>query len=430
MRSMTKTMKKIVVMKIKSDVVVIGAGAAGMMAAGHAAKRGLDVILIERNDRPGRKLMITGKGRCNLTNDCSLNEFMENVPWGGKFLYGAFSRFEPREVMAFFEELGVPLKVERGRRVFPQSDKAVNIVDALKNFTVKSGCRMVHGRVKSLMIKDSVVSGVKLENGDTIEARAVIVCTGGKSYSQTGSTGDGYDFARQAGHTVMPLRPSLIPVETVEEWPRDLQGLSLRNVTLELREAKRSKVLYNELGEMLFTHFGVTGPLVLSASAHMRDIKAIENAGYHIHIDLKPALSIEQLDKRLQRDLLKYANRDFINSLGELLPAKLIPVFASLSGIAPQTKANQITKEQRLSVANLLKNLKLTVKSLRPIEEAVVTSGGVKLSEINPSTMESKLVSGLYFAGEVIDADAFTGGYNLQIAFCTGHSAGMSVLGE
>lgn len=399
-----------------------------MVAAGFAAKRGLDVLLIERNERPGRKLMITGKGRCNLTNDCTLDEFMENVPWGGKFLYGSFSRFQPRQVMAFFEELGVPVKVERGKRVFPQSDKASDIVDALHGFIKKSGCRMLHGRAESLLIEDGAVRGVKLEDGRVLKSKAVIICTGGMSYPRTGSTGDGYKFARQAGHTVMPLRPSLVPIETVEEWPRDLQGLSLRNVTLEVRDTKLKKSVFKELGEMLFTHFGVSGPLVLSASAHMRDMATLNSAGYKLRIDLKPALTLEQLDKRLQRDLAKYANRNFINSLGDLLPSKLIPVFVQLSGIPAQTKSNQITRQQRLAAVTLLKGLELTAKSFRPIEEAVVTSGGVKLSEINPSTMESKLVKGLYFAGEVIDADAYTGGFNLQIAFSTGYTAGTSVL--
>lgn len=401
-----------------------------MVAAGFAAKRGLKVVLIERNERPGRKLMITGKGRCNLTNDCTLDEFMDNVPWGGKFLYGSFSRFQPRQVMAFFEQLGVPVKVERGQRVFPQSDKASDIVDALNGFVRKSGCRLIHARVIDLVIEDGKVRGVKLEDGKTLESKAVIICTGGMSYPRTGSTGDGYEFARQAGHTIMPLRPSLVPIETVEEWPRDLQGLSLRNVTLEVRDTKRKKTIFKELGEMLFTHFGVSGPLVLSASAHMRDMNTLNAAGYKLRIDLKPALTPEQLDKRLQRDLAKYANRDFINSLCDLLPSKLIPVFTKLSDIPAHTKSNQITKQQRSDAVSLLKGLELTAKAFRPIEEAVVTSGGVKLSEINPSTMESKLVKGLYFAGEVIDADAYTGGFNLQIAFSTGYTAGTSVLAD
>jgi predicted Rossmann fold flavoprotein len=414
-------------MKTMTDAVVIGAGAAGMMAAGFAAKRGLSVALVERNERPGRKLMITGKGRCNLTNDCELNEFMDNVPWGAKFLYGSFSRFTPRDVMAFFEELGVPTKVERGNRVFPQSDKASDIVDALRNFNSRAGVRTVHGRVTRVLMLNKKVAGVMLEDGSTMETRNVIVCTGGKSYPLTGSTGDGYGLARQAGHTIMALRPSLVPVETVEEWPRDLQGLSLRNVTLEVFDSKRGCSVFKELGEMLFTHYGVTGPLVLSASAHMRDMELLCGAGYKLRIDLKPALTAVQLDLRLQRDLLKYANRDFINSLGDLLPSKLIPVFAALSGIPPQVKCNQMTKEQRISILNLLKGLELTVKGFRPIEEAVITSGGVKLSEINPSTMESKIVKGLYFAGEVLDADAYTGGFNLEIAFSTGFTAGNSV---
>lgn len=415
-------------MKTKSDVTVIGAGAAGMMAAGVAASRGLDVILLERNPRPGRKLMITGKGRCNVTNDCGLDDFLANVPWGGKFLYGAYSRFGPKEVMDFFEGLGVPLKVERGRRVFPQSDKAVDIVDALQGFTEKSGCRGVHARASGLVVENGEVRGVKLEGGGEIASRAVIVSTGGLSYPLTGSTGDGYGFARTAGHTVTPLGPSLVPVETEEQWPRDLQGLSLRNVTLEVVDPKKKKPVFKELGEMLFTHFGVSGPLILSASAHMRDPKTGGAAPYRLRIDLKPALSPEQLDRRLVRDFLENSNRDFINSLGGLLPAKLVPVFAALTGIPPHTKTNQITREQREKVASLLKGLELTAKGFRPVEEAVVTFGGVKLRELNPATMESKLVKGLYFAGEVLDADAYTGGYNLQIAFSTGHEAGMSVL--
>ncbi|CDZ24219.1 hypothetical protein CCDG5_1102 [[Clostridium] cellulosi] len=426
-KQMTKTK---VMMKIKSDVAVIGAGAAGMTAAGFAAKRGLDVILIERNPRPGRKLMITGKGRCNVTNDCDINDFMDNVPCGGKFLYSAFTRFPPRRVMSFFEELGVPLKVERGRRVFPQSDKAVDIVDALQGFVRKSGCRIVTGRASELIIKDGKVGGVKLEDGREVISRAVVVCTGGKSYPLTGSTGDGYEFARQAGHTVTPLRSSLVPIETCEEWPRRLMGLSLRNVTLELIDKRRNKTIFKELGEMLFTHFGVSGPLVLSASALMRDTQTLESRKYMLKIDLKPALSNEQLDKRLQRDFVENANRDFINSLGGLLPSKLIPVFTELSGIPAHIKTNQISREQRLRAVSILKGLELTAKCLRPIEEAVVTAGGVKLKEINPTTMESKLVKGLYFAGEILDADAYTGGYNLQIAFCTGHAAGISVLEE
>lgn len=415
-------------MKMKCDVAVIGAGAAGMVAAGFAAKRGLDVVLVERNQRPGRKLMITGKGRCNLTNDCDINDFMDNVPTGGKFLYGAFTRFPPRSVMAFFEEQGIPLKVERGRRVFPQSDKAVDVVDALHRFVVKSGCRTVIGRALEPIIADGRIAGLRLEDGAIIEARAVVICTGGKSYPSTGSTGDGYDFAIKAGHSITQLRPSLVPIETDEDWSRSLMGLSLRNVTLEVIDIGRGKTVFKELGEMLFTHFGVSGPLVLSASALMRDMQTLESGKYKLKIDLKPALSLEKLDKRLQRDLNENANRDFANVLKGLMPVRLVPVFAAVSGISPHTKANQITRAQRISTAKLLKNLEITAKRFRPIEEAIVTSGGVKLKEINPITMESKFVKGLYFAGEVLDVDAYTGGYNLQIAFCTGYSAGISVL--
>lgn len=417
-------------MTIKCDVAVIGAGASGMIAAGFSAMRGLNVILIERNPRPGRKIMITGKGRCNVTNDCDLNTFMENVPTGGKFLYGAFTRFPPKSLMDFIEKLGVPLKVERGRRVFPKSDKAVDIVDALHSFDIKSGCRTVLGHAVSLILEDGSVRGVRMEDGTEVLSRAVIVCTGGKSYPLTGSTGDGYEFASLSGHTVTALRPSLVPIETEEDWPKELMGLSLRNVVLEVTDMRRHKTVFKELGEMLFTHFGVTGPLVLSASALMRDIQTLESGKYKFNIDLKPALSPEQLDKRLQRDFTENANRDFINSLGGLLPAKLVPVFVRLSGIPAHTKANQITKEQRAAAVSLLKHLELTAKNFRPIEEAVITSGGVRLKEINPATMESKIIKGLYFAGEILDVDAYTGGYNLQIAFCTGHSAGISVLSD
>lgn len=408
------------------DAVVVGAGAAGMMAAGFAARRGLDVILVERNARPGRKIMITGKGRCNVTNDCGDAEFLRNVTVNPRFLYGALSRFGTGDTMDFFEKRGVPLKVERGRRVFPQSDRAVDIVDALDEFVRKSGCHSACGRVAGLLLKDGTLGGARLEDGEVIESRTVILCTGGKSYPATGSTGDGYSIAGGAGHTIIPLKPSLVPIETVEGWPAEMQGLSLKNVTLRVYNDKK-KTVFEELGEMMFTHFGVTGPLVLSASSHMR---RAEKGMYTLEIDLKPGLDIEQLDRRLQRDFIKYANRDFANSLHELLPSTMVPVVVTLSGIDPQLKCNQITREMRRSFAVLLKGLQLGFKSFRPVEEAVVTSGGVKVSEVNPSTMESKLLRGLYFAGEILDVDAHTGGYNLQIAFSTGYTAGMSVLGE
>lgn len=406
------------------DVIVVGAGPAGMTAAGTAARRGRAVALLERNARPGRKLMISGKGRCNLTNDCTLAQFMENVPNGGKFLFSAVSQFTPQDVMAFVEGLGVPLKVERGRRVFPVSDKAVDVVDALQNFAAQSGVRTVHGRAAQLLLENGAVGGVRLEDGSELRAHAVLVCTGGASYPLTGSTGDGYALARQAGHTVAEPRPSLVPLETLEDWPRDAQGLSLRNVTLTVLDTKTGKPVFEELGEMLFTHFGVTGPLVLSASARMAHM---EPGRYRLCIDLKPALRPEQLDARLQRDLLQFGSRDFGNSLGGLLPAKLIPVFVRQSGIPAAEKSNQVTREQREAAVRLFKDMELMVKGFRPIEEAIVTSGGVSLREVNPKTMESKLTRGLYFAGEVLNADAFTGGFNLQIAFATGCAAGLAV---
>lgn len=408
-------------------VIVVGAGAAGMMAAGVAARRGCDVTVAERNDKPCRKVLITGKGRCNLTNNCTLGEFLENVPQNPRFLYSALSRFGPAETMAFFEELGVPLKTERGRRVFPQSDKAADIAAALRRFTHDAGCRFVHARVTGLLKEDGRVRGVKLENGGTLAADAVIIATGGKSYPLTGSTGDGYELAASAGHTVLPPEASLVPLETVEPWVKELQGLSLRNVVLEAEDTADGAIVFSELGELLFTHFGVSGPLVLSASAHMRHGG---EGRYRLRIDLKPGLSFEALDARLTRDFQKNINRDFANSLHELLPAKLVPVAVRLSGIPAELKVHQVTKEQRHAFTVLLKGLTLTVARKRPVEEAVVTSGGVKIAEIFPKTMESRLLQGLYFAGEVIDCDAYTGGYNLQIAFSTGHAAGEAVPAE
>jgi predicted Rossmann fold flavoprotein len=406
-------------------IIVVGAGAAGMIAAGFAARRGHSVTLIERCARPGRKLMITGKGRCNVTNDCDEDEFMANVPANDRFLYSALSAFGPQDTMAFFEKLGVPLKVERGKRVFPVSDKASDIVDALVHFVKSGGCAILSGRAQGLETADGRVTGVKLEDGRVLHGDAVILCTGGLSYPLTGSTGDGYALARAVGHTVMPLRPSLVPLETMEAWPTSLQGLSLKNVTLKVIDTRSGSPIYEELGEMLFTHFGVSGPLVLSASAHMRKM---EPGRYKLSIDLKPGLSEEQLNARLQRDFLKFSNHDLINSLGALLPTKMIPVFVSLMSIDPHLKANQITKEMRRKILSLLKGFAFTIRGFRPIEEAVVTSGGIKISEVNPKTMESKRLTGLHFAGEILDVDAYTGGFNLQIAFSTGVAAGNGVL--
>ena len=405
-------------------IIVIGAGAAGLMASGVAAEKGADVTLVERNDKPARKVMITGKGRCNVTNNCTMiNDLIANVPNGGRFLYSAFSRFMPIDTMEFFEDMGVRLKVERGNRVFPESDRAVEIVDALNAFSQDAGAKRVKGRAVELIISDGAVKGVITEDGEKYEADSVIVATGGVSYPLTGSTGDGYELAKQAGHTVSELKPSLVPVVCHEGFCSDLQGLSLKNSAITVIDTHTYKEVYKDFGEMLFTHYGVSGPMILSASAHLKDVTPRR---YEIHIDLKPAVSYEQLDKRIQKDFLENTNKNFINALDSLLPKKLVPVIVRLCGIKPATKVNQITREQRAQLVNLLKDLKLTVLRFRPIEEAIVTSGGVSVKEIDPKTMESKLCKGLYFAGEVIDVDAYTGGFNLQIAFSTGRLAGDS----
>ena len=402
-------------------VIVIGGGAAGLMAAATAAENGHQVTVIERNPRPARKVMITGKGRCNVTNRCDVTSCIANIPQNGRFLYSALSRFDSFAVMDWFESRGLKLKTERGNRVFPVSDKAVDVVDCLVNSAKREGVRFVQGRVVSLQLQDGVCCGVVLEDGTAVDADRVIVCTGGKSYPQTGSTGDGYTLAKQAGHMIVPPRPSLVPLETVEYWPCELQGLSLKNVTLTATDTKTNKIIFTETGEMLFTHYGVTGPLVLSASAHMREMDA---GRYALSVDLKPGRTAEQLDARLVRDFAETANLDFINALGTLLPRKLIPVMVRLSGIPAHTKCHSITREKRVAFSQLLKNLAMTVADFRPIEEAVVTSGGVDVRQVDTRTMASKLVEGLCFAGEVLDVDAYTGGFNLQIAFATGHAAG------
>ncbi len=406
-------------------VIVIGAGAAGLMASGVAAENGKEVILIEKNDKPARKVMITGKGRCNVTNNCNLiNDLISNVPTNGRFLYSAFSRFMPSDTIDFFEDMGISLKVERGDRVFPESDKAADIVDALNKFSQDADAKRIKGTVTELIIEDNTVKGVVLADGERLLCDKVIVATGGASYPLTGSTGDGYRFAEQAGHTVTEIKPSLVPLVCHEGFCTDLQGLSLRNVEISVFDTESYKEIYRDFGEMLFTHFGVSGPLILSASSHMKDMKERK---YEIHIDLKPALTYEQLDKRIQRDFLENSNKNFINALDALLPKKLVPVIVRLSGIKPSTKVNQVTKEMRAKLVNILKDMRVTVLKFRPIEEAIITSGGVSTKEIDPKTMESKLCRGLYFAGEVIDVDAYTGGFNLQIAFSTGRLAGESV---
>lgn len=404
------------------DVIVIGAGAAGLMAAGTAAAQGKKTLVLERNDRPAKKVLITGKGRCNVTNNCTQDHFISQVKTNGRFLYSAIAAFSPQDAMAFFERLGLALKTERGNRVFPVSDRSADVAAALIRYAKEQGAHLETARVKELILENGAVKGASTHEGKTYYAPSVIVATGGLSYPGTGSTGDGYRFAMQAGHTIMPTEPALIPIVTNEDWCKRAMGLSLKNVTLSVVDVKRDKTVFSELGEMLFTHFGISGPLVLSASSVM-DSACL--ADYRLNIDLKPALSSEQLDKRIQRDFLENLNKDFSNSLGALLPKKLIPVIVYLSGIAPDEKVNQITKEQRARLVQTIKTLTVTPRTFRPIEEAIVTSGGVKVAEINPKTMESKLCSGLYFAGEVIDVDAYTGGYNLQIAFSTGYLAGL-----
>lgn len=401
-------------------VIVCGAGAAGLMAAGTAALYADRVILIEKNDRPGKKLRITGKGRCNITNACDIEDMISMYPSNGKFLYSALYTFTNEDICSLLESLGVSVKTERGGRVFPQSDDARDVVDAMRSYALKKNVKLVRGSVRSLIIENGAVRGVNTSVG-RFEGDRVIVCTGGASYPQTGSDGSGYKLARQAGHSVTGLKPSLVPVETEESKKLSLAGLSLRNVAVTaLNQA--GKKLYSGFGEMLFTHTGVSGPLILSLSAHIR--KAPE--GCRINIDLKPALSAEQLDARILRDFEKQKKKHLVNSLDELLPKALIPVIIEMSDVDPHKPVCEITRAERLRIGESVKCMSLTVKGFRPLAEAIVTSGGVKTSEINSSTMESKKVSGLYFAGEIIDVDGYTGGYNLQAAWSTGYLAGLN----
>ena len=403
------------------DGIVIGGGAAGMFAAITAAKRGQKVLLLEKNDRLGRKLLITGKGRCNVTNNCASQEVLQNVPRNGRFLYSAMTAFPPEKTMAFFEERGCRLKTERGNRVFPVTDKSQSILDCLLSELHRQKVTVKTARVGDILTRDGHVAGVRTQN-EEIAANWVILATGGASYPATGSTGDGYGVAAALGHTIIPPEGSLVPLETAGNDCQEMQGLSLRNVGVKLLNAK-GKVLYKDFGELLFTHFGLSGPTILSASAHLHPM---EPGKYTIHIDLKPALSEQQLDARLLRELEAHKNKIFANSLEELLPQKLIPVAVERSGIPGETRCHSVTKEQRRALLGLLKDFPVEVEGFRPLAEAIVTSGGVSLREISPKTMESKLVGGLYVAGELLDADAYTGGYNLQIAFATGKLAGSS----
>lgn len=412
---------------MKKKVIVVGAGAAGLMAAGRAAEKGHEVHLYEKNNRIGKKILITGKGRCNVTNDSDVEGLLDNIPGNPYFMYSAFYQLDSFGLQEFFRNLGLELKVERGKRVFPVSDRSLDVVLALEKYVKQNKVKLhLESPVDSILIEDGKAAGIRLKNGKEEKADGVIICTGGLSYPGTGSTGDGYRFAKAAGHHVTKLYPSLVPLKTAEDWCHELMGLSLKNIEITVKNNKGKKV-YTDFGEMLFTHFGVSGPVILSASRHI--ILTIEE-GYKLYIDLKPAMDEKKLDARILRDFEKFANKDFVNSLDELLPQKLIPVIVQLAGIDPRKKVNSITKEERKRLLGLIKALPLTITGVTGYNEAVVTCGGIETDEIDPSTMESKLVKNLHFAGEVLDVDAYTGGFNLQIAFSTGYTAGEFVCQE
>ena len=403
---------------MKKRVIVIGGGAAGMMAAGTATKQGHSVALIEQNKLLGKKLMITGKGRCNITNAAeSVEDLLKNVITNSRFLYSAFYSFDNFQTIDFFESAGVQTKVERGNRVFPDSDKSIDVVNALRNFLIENNVEIINDTVLNIETQNDAISGVMCKKRGFLHADSVILATGGVSYPATGSTGDGFKWAENLGHTITPLTPSLVPVTIAEEWISSVQGLSLKNVAITV---KNNKTIYTDFGEMMFAHFGLTGPIILSASAHMKNAENVK-----IFLDLKPALSEKQLDERLLRDFSENMNKDFINSLNKLLPKALIPALVELSGIDPHQKVNSISSKSRKEFVSLLKNIEFNVTGFAPIEQAIITSGGISVKEINPSTMESKKIPGLFFAGEIIDVDALTGGFNLQIAFSTGYLAGL-----
>ncbi|MBQ2816412.1 MAG: NAD(P)/FAD-dependent oxidoreductase [Clostridia bacterium] len=405
-------------------VIVIGAGAAGMMAAVAAAQNGADVTVLEKNEKCGKKIYITGKGRCNVTNATTGEEFLRNIPRNPRFLMSALSRFDSNDLQDMLKNAGLELKTERGQRVFPQSDRASDVTKAFQFMMKKHGVKLLlNTKVKRILQTDGMVTGVESDKG-TFDCDSVIIATGGISYPSTGSTGDGFAFAKDTGHRVTELYPSLIPILTKEKWPADISGLTLKNVTLYAKNGK--KVIFSELGEMLFTHFGVSGPLVLSLSSV---IAGVDISKISVYIDLKPALDQETLDKRILRDFDKYQNKQIVNSLRDLLPHNMIPVILNAAGIDPEKFVNQISKQERIALLSALKALPITPVGFRPIEEAVVTRGGVNIGDINPRTMESKKINGLYFAGEVIDVDGFTGGFNLQIAFTTGYAAGCASAG-
>lgn len=401
-------------------VIVIGGGAAGLIAAGRAAEKGNEVHLYEKNDRLGRKICITGKGRCNITNASDASDIIENIPRNPYFMYSALYSFQSDDVVKFFNSLGLPTKVERGNRVFPVSDSAKDVVMTLEKYIKKAGVKIhLNKEVKGICKEDNTVTGIILKSGEKISADKVILCTGGLSYPVTGSTGDGYEMAKKLNHSITKLYPSLVPLRIQECFCETLMGLSLKNISISVKD-ENNKLIYSDFGEMLFTHFGVSGPVILSASSHI-----IEKKGeFTIYLDLKPALDEKTLDKRILRDFKEKINKDFKNSLDELLPQKMIPVIIMLSGIDENKKVNEITKEERKNLVSAIKNIKLTVLGPTGFNDAVITRGGICVDEINPHSMQSTLVSGLYFAGEIIDVDGYTGGYNLQIAFSTGRLAG------
>lgn len=412
------------------NTVIIGGGPAGLMAAISSAKNGDKVIIIEKMNSCGKKLLITGKRRCNITNNAQMDKFMENTPTNPKFLYGVFNNFTNKDMIELLENEGVKTKVERGERVFPVSDRAQDVLEALLHILKKQNVQILTNTTAKRIITDGEknVLGVELDNGKEIKADKIILATGGKSYPVTGSTGDGYKLAKDLGHTITKIEPSLVPLTSHDEVCKELQGLSLRNVAIQLQIC--DKVVYKDFGEMLFTHFGVSGPIVLSASSYLVKTKNIEQilkeGKVELEIDLKPALSEEKLDARILRDFEEQKNKQFKNSLDKLLPQKLIPVIIEKTNINESKKINEITKQERQKLVNELKHFKISINGTRPIEEAIVTSGGINIKEINPKTMESKLINGLYFAGEIIDVDCLTGGYNLQVAWSTGYTAGIS----